>query len=29
MREHWVGRIRTRDTGFHRFPCLDVVDPVR
>ena len=29
MREHGVGRICTRDTGFHRFPFLDVVDPVR
>ena len=29
MREHGVGRICTRDTGFHRFPFLDVVDPLR
>ena len=29
MREHGVSRICTRDTGFHRFPFLDVVDPLR
>ena len=29
MRAHGVGRICTRHTGFHRFPFLDVVDPVR
>ena len=29
MREHGVSRICTRDTGFHRFPFLTVVDPVR
>lgn len=29
MREHGVSRICTRDTGFHRFPFLRVVDPVR
>ncbi|MCY3810008.1 MAG: PIN domain-containing protein [Gemmatimonadetes bacterium] len=29
MREHGVGRICTRDTGFHRFPFLTVVDPLR
>ena len=29
MREHGVSRICTRDTGFHRFPFLSVVDPVR
>ena len=27
MREHGIGRIYTRDTDFHRFPFLDVVDP--
>ena len=29
MREHGVSRICTRDTGFHRFPFLSVVDPLR
>jgi len=29
MREHGVGRIVTRDTDFHRFPFLEVVDPLR
>ena len=29
MREHGVSRICTRDTGFHRFPFLVVVDPLR
>ena len=29
MREHGVGRICTRDTDFHRFPFLSVVDPLR
>ena len=28
MREHGVRRIVTRDTDFHRFPFLEVVDPV-
>jgi toxin-antitoxin system PIN domain toxin len=28
MREHGIQRIYTRDTGFHRFPFLEVVDPV-
>jgi toxin-antitoxin system PIN domain toxin len=28
MREHGVQRIYTRDTEFHRFPFLDVVDPL-
>ncbi|HAK93955.1 MAG TPA: VapC toxin family PIN domain ribonuclease [Planctomycetes bacterium] len=28
MREHGVGRIYTRDTAFHRFPFLEVVDPL-
>ena len=29
MLEHGVRRIVTRDTAFHRFPMLDVVDPLR
>ena len=29
MREHGVSRICTRDTDFHRFPFLDVIDPLR
>lgn len=29
MREHGVRRICTRDTDFHRFPFLEVVDPLR
>ena len=29
MREHGVSRICTRDTGFHRFPFLTVIDPLR
>lgn len=29
MREHGIGRICTRDTDFHRFPFLTVVDPLR
>lgn len=28
MREHGIGRIATHDTDFHRFPFLEVVDPV-
>jgi toxin-antitoxin system PIN domain toxin len=28
MREHGVVRIYTRDTDFHRFPFLEVLDPV-
>lgn len=28
MREHGVRRIYTRDTDFHRFPLLEVVDPL-
>ena len=28
MREHGIQRICTRDTDFHRFPFLEVVDPV-
>ncbi len=29
MREHGVSRILTRDTDFHRFPFLTVIDPLR
>ena len=29
MREHGISRICTRDTDFHRFPFLSVVDPLR
>ena len=29
MREHGVSRICTRDTDFHRFPFLSVIDPLR
>lgn len=29
MREHGIRRVCTRDTGFHRFPFLEVVDPLR
>jgi uncharacterized protein len=29
MREHGVSRIVTRDMDFHRFPFLEVVDPLR
>lgn len=28
MREHGLRRIYTRDADFHRFPFLEVVDPV-
>ena len=28
MREHGVGRIYTRDTGFHRFPFVEAIDPL-
>jgi toxin-antitoxin system PIN domain toxin len=28
MREHGVRQVCTRDTDFHRFPFLEVVDPV-
>lgn len=28
MREHGVRRVCTRDTDFHRFPFLEVLDPV-
>lgn len=26
--EHGIRRIYTRDTDFHRFPFLDVIDPL-
>lgn len=29
MREHGLRRIVTRDTDFHRFPDLEVIDPLR
>jgi len=29
LREHGVRQIYTRDTDFHRFPFLDVIDPLR
>lgn len=29
MREHGIARICTRDTDFHRFPFLEVLDPLR
>ncbi|MBV8206305.1 MAG: PIN domain-containing protein [Acidobacteria bacterium] len=29
MREHGIRRICTRDTDFHQFPFLDVLDPIR
>lgn len=29
MREHGVGRIVTRDSDFHRFAFLEVIDPLR
>lgn len=29
MREHSIRRIYTRDTDFHRFPFLEVIDPLR
>lgn len=29
MREHGIRRIYTRDTDFHRFPFLEVVDPLQ
>ena len=28
MREHGIRRIVTRDADFHRFPFLEVVDPL-
>ena len=29
MREHGIRRIRTRDTDFHQFAFLEVIDPLR
>ena len=29
MREHGIRRIYTRDTDFHRFPFLEVIDPLK
>jgi uncharacterized protein len=29
MREHGIRQICTRDTDFHQFPFLEVIDPVR
>jgi uncharacterized protein len=29
MREHGISQICTRDTDFHRFPFLEVIDPLR
>jgi len=29
MREHGIRTIQTRDTDFHRFPFVEVVDPLR
>lgn len=29
MREHGISRIFTRDNDFHRFPFLEVLDPLR
>jgi toxin-antitoxin system PIN domain toxin len=29
MREHGISRIYTRDTDFHRFPFVAVIDPLR
>ena len=29
MREHGIWRVCTRDTDFHRFPFLEVVDPLQ
>jgi uncharacterized protein len=29
MREHGIKQICTRDTDFHRFPFLEVIDPVQ
>ena len=29
MREHGISRIVTRDRDFHRFPFLNVIDPLR
>jgi predicted nucleic acid-binding protein len=29
MREHGIRRVCTRDMDFHRFPFLEVVDPIQ
>jgi len=29
MREHGIHRVVTRDADFHRFPFLEVTDPLR
>ena len=29
MKEHGVGKIYTRDTDFHRFPFVRVIDPIQ
>ena len=29
MREHGIRRVCTRDTDFHRFPFLEVIDPLQ
>jgi uncharacterized protein len=29
MREHGIRRVCTRDTDFHRFPFLEVIDPFK
>ena len=29
MREHGIRRVCTRDTDFHRFPFLEIIDPVQ
>jgi len=29
MKEHGVKTIYTRDTDFHKFPFLDVIDPLQ
>jgi uncharacterized protein len=29
MREHGIRQICTRDTDFHRFPFVEVIDPLR
>jgi hypothetical protein len=29
MREHGIPKVYTRDTDFHRFPFVEVVDPLR
>jgi len=29
MKEHGIRRIYTRDTDFHRFPSIEVLDPLR